>query len=109
MAAHAGIVESLLLRERFNKVKDVKISLFDVAADWMTVPYIHSKYGGAAPKRVGLKHPSIAPYGAFLCSENTSFIISIQNELEWKRFCVEVLKSHLLWQKRISFLAIHSE
>ncbi len=93
MAAHAGIVESLLLRERSNKVKDVKISLFDVAADWMTVPYIHSKYGGAAPKRVGLKHPSIAPYGAFLCSENTSFIISIQNELEWKRFCVEVLKT----------------
>ena len=93
MAAHAGIVESLLLRERFHKVQDVKISLFDVAADWMTVPYIHSKYGGAAPKRVGLKHPSIAPYGAFLCSENTSFIISIQNELEWKRFCVEVLKT----------------
>ena len=93
MAAHAGIIESLLLRERFDKTKDVKISLFDVAADWMTVPYIHSKYGGAAPKRVGLKHPSIAPYGAFLCSENTSFIISIQNEFEWKRFCAEVLKS----------------
>ena len=92
MAAHAGIVESLLLRTRFNSIKDIKISLFDVAADWMTVPYIHSKYGGAAPKRIGLKHPSIAPYGAFLCSENTTFIISIQNELEWKRFCVEVLK-----------------
>ena len=92
MAAHAGIVESLLLRARFNSIKDVKISLFDVAADWMTVPYIHSRYGGAAPKRVGLKHPSIAPYGAFLCSEDTTFIISIQNELEWKRFCVEVLK-----------------
>ncbi len=96
MAAHAGIVESLLLRERFNKVQDVKISLFDVAADWMTVPYIHSKYGGAAPKRVGLKHPSIAPYGAFLCSENTSFIISIQNELEWERFCFYVLKAPAL-------------
>ena len=92
MAAHAGIVEALLLRARFNSIKDVKISLFDVAADWMTVPYIHSKYGGAAPKRVGLKHPSIAPYGAFLCSEKTTFIISIQNELEWKRFCIEVLK-----------------
>ena len=92
MAAHAGIVESLLLRARFNSIKDIKISLFDVAADWMTVPYIHSKYGGAAPKRIGLKHPSIAPYGAFLCSENTTFIISIQNELEWKRFCIEVLE-----------------
>ncbi len=100
MAAHAGIVESLLLRERFNKVKDVKISLFDVAADWMTVPYIHSKYGGAAPKRVGLKHPSIAPYGAFLCSENTSFIISIQNELEWERFCLDVLKTPALAKEK---------
>ncbi|MDC3107995.1 CoA transferase [Paracoccaceae bacterium] len=96
MAAHAGIVESLLLRERFDKVQDVKISLFDVAADWMTVPYIHSKYGGAAPKRVGLKHPSIAPYGAFQSLENTCFIISIQNELEWKRFCVDVLKTPTL-------------
>ncbi len=96
MAAHAGIIESLLLRERYDKVKDVKISLFDVAADWMTVPYIHSKYGGAAPKRVGLKHPSIAPYGAFLSAEKTSFIISIQNDLEWKRFCLKVLKTPAL-------------
>ena len=61
---------------------------------------IRDRYGGAAPKRVGLKHPSIAPYGAFLCSENTSFIISIQNELEWERFCLDVLKTPALAKEK---------
>ena len=60
MAAHSSIVESLFLKERYGEIKDIDISLFDVAADWMTVPFIHSQYQKKTPMRVGLKHPSIA-------------------------------------------------
>ena len=92
MAAHSSIVESLLLKERYGEIKDIEISLFDVAADWMTVPFIHSQYQKKTPVRVGLKHPSIAPYGAFLNSDDKTVIISIQNEFEWIRFCDQVLE-----------------
>jgi crotonobetainyl-CoA:carnitine CoA-transferase CaiB-like acyl-CoA transferase len=49
-------------------------------------------YGGKAPERVGLKHPTIAPYGAFTCADGRDIVISIQNEREWAAFCRLVLR-----------------
>jgi crotonobetainyl-CoA:carnitine CoA-transferase CaiB-like acyl-CoA transferase len=57
----------------------------------MTVPYLHEVYGAGAPKRQGLQHPSIAPYGAYTCLDEKSVVISIQNEREWQQFCTVFL------------------
>ena len=45
----------------------------------------------AAEKRVGRKHPSIAPYESFTCADDRELVISIQNEREWASFCRTVL------------------
>jgi len=92
MYAHTAIVEALLKRERTGTGSALKVSLFSAMADWMTVPLLHQDYGGAAPERVGLNHPSIAPYGVFSTGDGREFIVSIQNEREWQRFCIEVLR-----------------
>jgi crotonobetainyl-CoA:carnitine CoA-transferase CaiB-like acyl-CoA transferase len=68
------------------------VSLFGSAAELMSVPYLQARYGGKAPKRVGLKHPSIAPYGGFTCADGRDIVISIQNEREWADFCNIVLR-----------------
>src|SRR6185312_8836388 len=65
MYAHAAILEALYERERTGAGKGVAVSMFDALADWMTVPLLHHDYARRAPPRVGLSHPSIAPYGAF--------------------------------------------
>lgn len=91
MTAHAAVLEALIKRERSGEGAALAISLFDVAADWMSVPLMHEEYGKGAPKRVGLKHPSMAPYGAFETSEGALTLISIQNDREWPRFCEIVL------------------
>lgn len=91
VTAHAAIVEALLLRERSGEGSGVNVSLFDVAAEWMTVPLVHHDYGDGGPTRQGLRHPSIAPYGAYESSDGTATIVSIQNEREWARFCADVL------------------
>lgn len=91
MNAVIGIQRALLLRERTGKGSGVQVSLFDTAADWMTVPLMHAVYGGKAPRRVGLHHPSIAPYGGYETKDGEILAISIQNEREWARFCAEVL------------------
>ena len=62
----------------------------------MSVPYLQARYGGRAPERVGLKHPSIAPYGAFVCADGRDIVISIQNEREWADFCRAVLRESAL-------------
>jgi crotonobetainyl-CoA:carnitine CoA-transferase CaiB-like acyl-CoA transferase len=93
MYAHAAILEALLNRERTGSGASLKLSLFSAIADWMTVPLLHQDYGGAAPQRVGLNHPSIAPYGLYSAGDGRALIVAIQNEREWQRFCAQVLAS----------------
>lgn len=90
MTAHAGILEALIKRSTSGEGSAVAVSLFDVAAEWMTVPLLHAEHGKGAPQRVGLNHPSIAPYGAYKTKDAALTLISIQNEREWKRLCEEV-------------------
>ena len=91
MNALIGIQQALLARERSGRGSAVKVSLFDSAAELMAVPYLQARYGGKAPGRVGLKHPTIAPYGGFACADGRDIVISIQNEREWADFCRVVL------------------
>ena len=91
MNAMTGILQALLQRERTGTGSAIKVSLFDTAAELMSVPYLQARYGDGAPVRVGLKHPTIAPYGSFLCSDGREIVLSIQNEREWVQFCVHVL------------------
>ena len=89
--AFAAILQALYARERTGRGRAIEVSLFHTLADWMNVPYLQARYGGKPPQRMGLKHPTIAPYGAFVCSDGKQVILSIQNEREWVRLCAEVL------------------
>ncbi len=88
--AHAAILEALIARGRTGQGADIRISMFDVMADWLTVPLLNSEAGNP-PKRMGLAHPSIAPYGVFRSKDGKDILISIQSEREWKKLCAEVL------------------
>ena len=92
MNALIGIQQALLQRHLTGQGSSVHVSLFDSAAELMSVPYLQGCYGGRAPERVGLKHPSITPYGVFACGDGRELVISIQNEREWQAFCEIVLK-----------------
>ena len=88
--AHASILEALIGRGRTGKGVDIRISMFDVMADWCTVPLLNAE-SGKPPQRMGLAHPSVAPYGVFRSKDGKDILISIQNEREWKVLCAEVL------------------
>src|SRR3954452_25378407 len=88
--AHAAILEALIGRGRTGKGADIRISMFDVMADWLTVPLLNSEAGNP-PQRMGLAHPSIAPYGVFSSKDGKGILIAIQSEREWKTLCAKVL------------------
>jgi itaconate CoA-transferase len=88
--AHASILEALIARGRTGKGADIRISMFDVMADWLAVPLLNSEAGNP-PKRMGLAHPSIAPYGVFRSKDGRDILISIQSEREWRKLCADVL------------------
>jgi len=89
-AAYAAILEALFSRERTGRGSHIEVSLFDTIAEYMNVPYLARRYGGKEPPRLGLAHPSIAPYGVFRARDG-DILISIQNEREWAVFCDSVL------------------
>lgn len=91
MNAAQGVILALLHRERTGEATGVSVSLFDTAADWMSVPLAHLDYGGKAPEAVGMRHPSMAPYGGFRSADGIDVVISVQNDREWQRFATEVL------------------
>jgi crotonobetainyl-CoA:carnitine CoA-transferase CaiB-like acyl-CoA transferase len=91
MTAHQAILQALFARERGGEGRAIEVSLFHAMADWMNVPYLQYRYGGKAPTRMGLKHPTVAPYGAFACADGKMVLISIQNEREWRWLCADVL------------------
>ena len=88
--AHAAILEALIARGRSGQGAAIGISMFDVMADWLTIPLMHAE-AGQPPQRVGLAHPSISPYGVFSSKDGAQILISIQNEREWRGFCQHVL------------------
>ena len=98
MTAYQDILQGLFARERDpeHKGRVINVSLYHATADWMNVPYLQHRYGQFTPKNQGLKHPSIAPYGAFVCGDAKQILFSIQNEREWKDFCHQVLEDDTL-------------
>jgi crotonobetainyl-CoA:carnitine CoA-transferase CaiB-like acyl-CoA transferase len=91
MYAHQAALEALMERASTGKGAHIEVSLFDGMAEWMAVPLLHFDYLGKAPQRVGLAHPSIAPYSDFVTQDGVRIVISIQNEREWAEFCAGVL------------------
>jgi itaconate CoA-transferase len=89
--AHAAILQALYARERSGAGALIHVSMFDATAEWMSVPYMNLIHLGTAPPRAGLRHPTIAPYGAYPCADGKAIVIGIQNEREWVRFCAAVL------------------
>jgi itaconate CoA-transferase len=90
MNAYEAILEALIARGVSGQGAEISISMFDATADWMTVPLLQHE-GGKTPKRVGLAHPSIAPYGVFRTCDGANVLISIQSDREWRVLARDVL------------------
>lgn len=94
-AAYAAILEALLRRARTGQGSQIQLSLFDTIADLMNVPYLTRRYGGIEPPKLGLAHPSIAPYGVFRLAD-AEVLLAVQSEPEWRILARDVLRDDAL-------------
>src|SRR3954467_4152556 len=95
MNAYEAILEALIARGRTGRGAAISVSMFDGMADWMTTPPLPPE-GGAPPKRIGLAHTSIAPYGVFKSKDGADILISIQSDREWRELAEKVLADKAL-------------
>jgi len=91
MHAYEAILEGLIARGRTGRGADIRVSMFDSMMEWMAIPMLYAEYG-APQKRLGLTHPTVAPYGVFQSADGVPILISVQNDREWVVLCNEVLK-----------------
>ena len=90
MNSYEAILEALIKRGRTGEGSTISVSMFDGMADWMTTPLLQYE-GGAPPKRIGLAHTSISPYGVFKTKDGADILISIQSDREWRVLAERVL------------------
>jgi itaconate CoA-transferase len=95
MNAYEAILEALIARGRNGDGAAISISMFDAMADWMAVPLMQQE-GGMPPRRIGLAHTSIAPYGVFKTRDGADILISIQSDREWRVLADKVLGDRAL-------------
>jgi itaconate CoA-transferase len=89
--SYAAIMTALWNRERTGKGERIDISMFECLTEWVMPPIYVWQGTGRIPARVGVRHNMIVPYGAYRCADG-SVNFAIQNEREWARFCVSVLR-----------------
>ena len=92
---YQAVLEALIARGRSGEGAALSVSMFDAMAEWMTVPLLQQE-GGQPPRRLGLAHPSIAPYGVFRTRDGVDILISIQNDREWRFLAAKVMGDEAL-------------
>src|SRR4051812_20901865 len=84
--AAQGVLAALYVRERTGKGQRVDVSLLSSVVSWMTYHAVAYFATGENPPRMGSRHPSVAPYGAFPTKDGF-FVVAVALEATWQRFC----------------------
>ena len=100
LTAFSAILRALHQRARTGKGVDLQVNMFDVMTDWMNMALLGYRYSDVPPQRYGLTHGFVAPYGAYHTKDGRLVMLSIQNDREWKDFCLQVLQQPELVEDR---------
>ncbi|MFK4267437.1 CaiB/BaiF CoA transferase family protein [Streptomyces milbemycinicus] len=91
MYAYSGILTALFTRATSGVARPVEVSLFEALAEWLSQPAYYTRHGGTQPPRLGTRHATIAPYGAYPAADGGEVLFSVQNEREWTALCERFL------------------
>ena len=101
MYAFTGIMAALLQRHQRPEGIEINISMLESLLEWMGYPLLYTKYGAQDIPRLGLEHPTIAPYGKYYCQGGDEIIFGLQNDSEWHAFVSKVLEKPELLQNEL--------
>ncbi len=85
--AAIAIISALYSRQHTGEGQKVETSLLEGQIAWLSYYIVGYFANGVIPKPMGSAHHSLAPYGAYQCSDG-NFVIAVGNDLQWQRLCV---------------------
>lgn len=86
MFAAQGIAFALFARERTGRGQHVDVAMLDSVAALLSYQAAIYFATGAAPGRMGNRHPTIVPYETFAASDG-DFVLAVGNDQQWRTFC----------------------
>ena len=86
MFAAQGVLAALLARERTGTGQVVDLGMLDATTALLTYQAGNYFATGAAPGRLGNRHPTIAPYETFATADG-DLALAVGNDSLWQRFC----------------------
>lgn len=76
-----GVLAALLARDRTGKGTHVDVSMFDATLSLSATLVARFAATGIAPRRVGNRHPSSAPFGAYRATDGFYVVAVLNNKL----------------------------
>ncbi len=86
MTAFQSILLALFARERGGTGQFLDISMLDATAQVLTFQATAHLIAGTSPRRMGNRHPSIAPYETFQANDG-HFNVAVGNDGQFRKLC----------------------
>ncbi|MGD9902674.1 MAG: CaiB/BaiF CoA transferase family protein [Vicinamibacterales bacterium] len=86
MFAAQGVLAALVARERTGRGQEVDLGMLDATTALLTYQAGNFFATGAAPGRLGNRHPTIAPYETFATADG-DLALAVGNDALWQAFC----------------------
>lgn len=83
--AAAGVLCGLRGTQMATAPQRVDVAMFDTAVSMLST-FLPGHFAGAAPQRIGNRHPSMSPWNAYPARDGWVLLCSASNEM-WKRVC----------------------
>jgi CoA:oxalate CoA-transferase len=96
-----GVLAALLARERNGKGTHVDVSMFDATLGLSATLVARYAATGIAPRRVGNRHPSSAPFGAYRAADGF-YVVAVLNNRLFGAFAHAIDAPHLASDPRFA-------
>jgi formyl-CoA transferase/CoA:oxalate CoA-transferase len=81
-----SIVLALLARQRTGRGQYIDVGMLDSVVSLLTYQAGLFFAAGTVPRRMGNRHPTIAPYDTFPTADG-EFVLAVGNDEQWRRLC----------------------
>lgn len=103
MYSTLGILLALFQREKTGEGQFIDISMFESIVSWLGYFPHHYWHRGEEPKRLGMRHQYVTPYGPYLARNGQYVNLAVASAQDWEIFCRNVIERRdLLEDKRFA-------